>query len=138
MAHQNKQARNKSHGATCSHCEEMSGNMDVLIANMENLKHLPHQLNNMQKQLACMTEEMQRIKLVMQNLETENKKLKQQNVHLENLVLNLGNQIKDLEQYSHRQNLEIQGVAMNDDQETPQELEMKVLSILQHVDGSVD
>ena len=65
-------------------------------------------------------------------------KLKQQNVHLENLVLNLGNQIKDLEQYSHRQNLEIQGVAMNDDQETPQELEMKVLSILQHVDGSVD
>ena len=57
------------------------------------------------------------------NLETENKKLKQQNVHLVNQVLNLGNQINDLEQYGRRQNLEIQGVAMNDDQETPQELE---------------
>jgi len=34
--------------------------------------------------------------------------------------------------------LEIQGVAMNDDQETPQELEMKVLSILQHVDERID
>jgi len=138
MAHQNKQARNKGHGATCNHCEEMSGNMDVLISNMENLKHLPHQLNNMQKQLACMTEEMQGIKLAMHNLETENKKLKQQNVHLENQVLNLGNQINDLEQYGRRQNLEIQGVAMNDDQETPQELELKVLSVLQHVDGSTD
>jgi len=86
MAHQNKQARNKCHGATCNHCEEMSWKMDVLIANMENLKHLPHQLNNMQKQLACMTEEMQGIKLAcmteemqgiklaMHNLETENKK----------------------------------------------------------------
>jgi len=41
----------------------MSGNMDLLITNIENLKHLPHQLNNMQKQLACMTEEMQGIKL---------------------------------------------------------------------------
>jgi len=37
--------------------------MDLLITNIENLKHLPHQLNNMQKQLACMTEEMQGIKL---------------------------------------------------------------------------
>jgi len=27
---------------------------------------------------------------------------------------------------------------MNDDQETPQELELKVLSVLQHVDGSID
>jgi len=43
-----------------------------------------------------------------------------------------------LEQYGRRQNLEIQGVAMNDDQETPQELELKVLSVLQHVDGSTD
>jgi len=69
--------------------------MDVLITNMENLKHLPHQLINMQKQLACMTEEMQGIKLAMHNLETENKKLKQQqNVHLENQVLNLENLIK--------------------------------------------
>ena len=110
--------------------------MDVLIANMEKLKHLPHQFNNMQKQLACMTEEMQGIKL--HNLETENKKLKQQNVHLENQVLHLGNQINDLEQYGRRQNLEIQGVAMNDDQETPQELELKVLSVLQHMDGSID
>ena len=65
MAHQNKQAWNKGHGATCNHCEEMSGNMDDLIANMENLKHLPHQLNNMHKQLACMTEEMQGIKPVL-------------------------------------------------------------------------
>jgi len=137
MAHQSKQARNKGHGATCNHCEEMSGNKDALIANMENLKHLPHQLKNMQKQLACMTEEMQGIKLAMHNLETENKKLKQQKVHLENQVLNLGNQINDLEQYGCRQNLEIQGVAMNDYQET-QELEQKVLSVLQHVDGSID
>jgi len=43
-----------------------------------------------------------------------------------------------LEQYGRRQNLEIQGVAMNDDQETPQELELKVLSVLQYVDGSID
>jgi len=34
--------------------------------------------------------------------------------------------------------LEIQGVAMSDDQETPQELEMKVLSVLQHVDESIN
>jgi len=74
----------------------------------------------------------------MHNLETENKKLKQQNVHLENQVLNLGNQINYLEQYGRRQNLEIQGVAVNDDQETPQELELKVLPVLQHVDGSID
>jgi len=46
--------------------------------------------------------------------------------------------MNDLEQYGHRQNLEIQGVAMNDDQETRQELEMKVLSVLQHVDESID
>ena len=84
----------------------------------------------MHKQLACMTEEMQGIKLAMHNLETENKKLKQQNVHLENQVLNLGNQINDLEQHGRRQNLEIQGIAMNDDQETPKELELKVLSVL--------
>jgi len=57
--------------------------MDILIANMDILKHLPHQLNNMQKQLVCMIEEMQGIKLAMHNVETENKKLKQQNVHLE-------------------------------------------------------
>jgi len=74
----------------------------------------------------------------MHNLETENKKLKQRNVRLENQVLNLGNQINDLEQYGSRQNFDVQGVAMNDDQETPQELEMKVLSVLQHVDGSID
>jgi len=39
--------------------------------------------------------------------------------YLENQVFNVGNQINDLEQYGRRQNLEIQGVAMNDDQETP-------------------
>jgi len=96
----------------------------------------------MQKQLACMAQEMQGIKLAMHNLETENKKLKQQNVHLEKQVFNLGNQINDLEQYGRRQNLEIQGAAMNDNQETPpetpQELELKVLSVLQHVNGSID
>jgi len=27
---------------------------------------------------------------------------------------------------------------MNDNQETPQELELKVLSVLQHMDGSID
>ena len=93
MANQNKQAGNKGHGAACNHCEEMSVDMDVLIANRENLKHLPHQLANMQKQLACMTEEMQGIKLVMQNHETENKKLRKQTVHPENQAFNLGNQI---------------------------------------------
>jgi len=34
--------------------------------------------------------------------------------------------------------LEIQGVAINDDQETRQELELKVLSVLQHMDKSID
>ena len=69
----------------------------------------------------------------MKGLREENNCLREQNQLLENKISSLEFDINDFEQYGRRQNLEIQGIPMSDN-ENNAETENKVLTVLKKID----
>ena len=73
--------------------------------------------------------EVEQLHKEMKGLREDNNSLREKNQLLENKISSLELDINDLEQYGRRQNLEIQGIPMSDN-ENNAETENKVLTVL--------
>ena len=80
--------------------------------------------------------EVEQLHKEMKGLREENNSLREKNQLLENKISSLEFDINDLEQYSRRQNLEIQGIPMSDN-ENNAETENNVLTVLEKIDENI-
>ena len=80
--------------------------------------------------------EVEQLHKEMKGLREENNSLREKNQLLENKISSLEFDINDLEQYGRRQNLEIQGIPMSDN-ENNAETEIKVLTVLKKIDENI-
>ena len=79
---------------------------------------------------------MEQLHKEIKGLREENNSLREKNQLLENKISSLEFDINDLEQYGRRQNLEIQGIPMSDN-ENNAETESKVLTVLKKIDENI-
>jgi len=96
---------------------------------MSRLESIPNQISNMASTLKTVSIEVKQLHKEMKGLREENNSLREKNQLLENKISSLELDINDLEQYGRRQNLEIQGIPMSDN-ENNAETENKVLTVL--------
>jgi len=91
---------------------------------------------NMASTLKTVSMEVKHLHKEIKGLREENYSLREKNQLLENRISSLEFDINDLEQYGRRQNLEIKGIPMSDN-ENNAETESKVLKVLKKIDENI-
>ena len=109
--------------------EELLEKLSQLNSKMSGLESIPNQVSNLASTLKTVSVDMEQLLKEIKGLREENNSLREKNQLLENKVSYLEFHINDLEQYGTRQNLEIQGIPMSDN-ESNAETESKVLTVL--------
>jgi len=110
--------------------------MKTELKKLGGLKDLPSKFESFENQLSDISNEITTIRSNMDHLKEENAQLKKRNRGLEEKNAKLDSQLNELEQYGRRQNLEIHGILMPDN-ETNAEVEDKVLQVLKKIDTTI-
>jgi len=116
--------------------EKLLEKLNQLNSKMSRLESIPNQISNMASTLKTVSMEVEQLHKEMKGLREENNSLREKNQLLENKISSLELDINDLEQYGSRQNLEIQGIPMSDN-ENNAETESKVLTVLKKIDENI-
>ena len=110
--------------------------MKTELKNLGGLKDLPSKFESFENQLSDILNEITTIGSNMDHLKEENAQLNKRNRDLEEKNAKLDSQLNEIEQYGRRQNLEIHGIPMPDN-ETNAEVEEKVLQVLKSIDTTI-
>jgi len=110
--------------------------MKTELKKLSGLKDLPSKFESFKNQLSNTLNEITTIRSNVDHLKEENAQLKKRNKDLEEKNAKLDSQLNELEQYGRRQNLEIHGIPMPDNQ-TNAEVEDKVLQVLKKIDTTI-
>ena len=102
---------------------------------MSGLETLPKQMCDLASTLNTVSSDVELLHKEIKRLREENCSLWEKNRSLEEKISSLDSNFNHLEQYGRRQNLEIHGIHMNDD-ESIAEVESKVLTVLKKIDGN--
>jgi len=116
--------------------EEMLEKLSSLDAKMSGLETLPKQMCDLASTLNTVSSDVELLHKEIKRLREENCFLREKYRSLEEKISSLDSNFNDLEQYGRRQNLEIHGIHMNDD-ESIAELESKVLTVLKKIDENI-
>ena len=96
---------------------------------MSGLETLPKQTSDLASTLKTVSSDVELLHKESKRLRKENCSLREKNKSLEKQIPSLDSDFNDLEQYGRKQNLEIHGIQMSDD-ESIAEVESKVLKVL--------
>ena len=116
--------------------EELLEKLNQLNSKMSRLESIPNQISNMASTLKTVSKEVEQLHKEMKGLRKENNSLREKNQLLENKISSLEFDINDLEQYGRRQNLEIQGIPISDN-ENNIETGNKVLTVPKKIDENI-
>ena len=109
--------------------------MKTELKKLGGLKDLPSKCESFENQLSNIYE-ITTIRSNTDQLKEENAPLKKRNRDLEEKNAKLDSQLNELEQYGRRQNLEIHGIPMPDN-ETNADVEEKVLQVFKEIDTTI-
>jgi len=109
--------------------EEVLEKLSSLDAKMSGLETLPKQMCDLASTLNTVSSDVELLHKEIKRLRDENCSLREKNISLEEKISSRDSNFNVLEQYGRRQNLEIHGIHMNDD-ESIAEVESKVLTVL--------
>ena len=114
--------------------EELLEKLSQRNSKMSRLVSIPDQISNLASTLKTVSTDMEQLYKEMKGLREENNSPRVKNQLLENKIFEFD--INYLEQYGRRQNLEIQGIPMSDN-ENNAETESKVLTVLKKIDENI-
>jgi len=110
--------------------------MKTELKKLGGLKGLPSKFESFENKLSDILNEIITIRSNMDHLKEENAQLRKRNRDLEEKNAKLDSQLNELEQYGRRQNLEIHGIPMPDN-ETHAEVEDKARQVLKKIDTTI-
>jgi len=103
---------------------------------MSSLGTLPKQMSDLASTLNTVSSDVELLNKEVKRLTEENCSLREKNRSLEEKISSLDSNFNDLDRYSRRQNLEIHGIHMSDD-ESIVEVESNVLTVLKKIDENI-
>jgi len=109
--------------------EKVLEKLSSLDAKISGLETLPKQMSDLASTLNTVSSGVELLHKEIKRLREENCSLREKNGSLEEQISSPDSNFNDLEQYGRRQNLEIRGIHMSDD-ESIAEVESKVLTLL--------